>query len=347
MTAQQAKLADLPAGLMPPAIVRGPVASTADVLSEVLRAVRLSGSVFLDARFGAPFGVISPARWDAAQPTAHLRHASVFHLIAEGRCMLQTAQGEVFQLETGDAVLLPFTAAHRLWAGNPERFVDAVEVLAPGPIDGIYTSRFSGGDGEKTRFVCGLLESAEMLAAPLFRSLPPVVIEHTGDDPMTGMMVATVREILRQLDDAQAGAPLMLGRLMELLFVETLRRHAAKLPPGATGLLAGLADPVIGRALQAIHADPARRWDLEGLAREAGASRTLLAERFNAVLGKPPIEYLAGWRLQLAGERLREGPDNIARVAEHVGYDSEAAFARAFKRAMGVSPGRWRSGVVG
>lgn len=334
MTVQQAKIADLPPG------------GAADVLSEVLRAVRLSGSVFLDGRFAAPFGVISPARWDGVQPLAHLRHVSVFHLIAEGRCTLQTAQGAIVPLEAGDAVLLPFTAEHRLWAGDPEHFIDAMSLVKPGAIEGVYTCHVAGA-GEETRAVCGLLESAEMLAAPLFRSLPHVLVEHTRDDPLTGMMASTAAEILRQVDAAQPGASLLLGRLMEMLFIETLRRHAARLPPDATGFLAALNDPVTGRALQAIHAEPARRWDLETLAREAGASRTLLAERFNAVLGKPPIEYLAAWRLQLAAERLRERGDTIARVAEHVGYDSEAAFSRAFKRAMGVSPGRWRSGVVG
>jgi len=158
------------------------------------------------------------------------------------------------------------------------------------------------------------------------------------------MLAGTVGEILRQLDAAQPGAPLLLGRLMELLFVEVLRRHAARLPAGATGLLAALNDPIVGRALKAIHAEPTRRWTVEALAREAGASRTVLAERFNAVLGKPPIEYIAGWRLQLAGERLRETGEPIALVAEQAGYESEAAFSRAFKRMMGVSPGRWRAG---
>jgi AraC-like DNA-binding protein len=340
MTALQAKLADLPQH------AAGAVGGRAnpDVLSEVLRAVRLSGSVFLDGRFAAPFGVISPARWDGTLPAAHMRHASVFHLVVEGHCRMETAEGGVFDLAGGDVVLLPFTAEHKFWAGDPDGFMDATDLVKPGLVDGVYTCHLRG-DGEETRFVCGLLESGEMLAAPLFRSLPHVLIDHTNDDPLTGMLAKTAAEILRQLELGEPGAPLLLGRLMELLFVEVLRRHASRLPPGATGLRAALNDPVIGRALQAIHAEPARRWDLESLAREAGASRTLLAERFNAVVGKPPIEYLAGWRLQLAAERLRACNDSIGRVAEHVGYDSEAAFSRAFKRVMGESPGRWRRGV--
>jgi len=315
-----------------------------DVLSEVLRAVRLNGSVFMDGRFAAPFGVISPARWDAIQPMAHLRHVSVFHLIAAGGCMLETADGTRCELKVGDVVLMPFTAAHRFWAGEPDRFVEADEVVVEGSIEGVATVSVTG-KGDATRLVCGFLESSEMLATPLFRTLPHLLVERTEGDPVTGMLARTVGEILHQLELARPGAPLLLGKLMELLFVEVLRRHAARLPEGSTGLLAALNDPIVGRTLQAIHAHPARRWNIELLAREAGASRTVLAERFNAVLGKPPIEYVAGWRLQIAAERLRTGTDSIARIAEAVGYESEAAFGRAFKRVLGMSPGRWRASV--
>lgn len=332
MTAQPRNIADPPPGT---------AGQGADVLTEVLRAVRLNGSVFMSGVFATPFGVISPTRWSDTEAMAHLRHASVFHLITEGGCWLQTAEGTRCELSAGDVVLMPFTAEHRFWSGDPNGFVHAETLVRPGPIEGVDTIRYGEG-GEHTRIVCGFLESAEMLAAPLFRSLPHLLVERT-DDALTGMLASTVGEILRQLDAAQPGAQLLLGRLMELLFVEVLRRHAARLPTGATGLLAALNDPVVGRALKAIHADPAHRWTVEALAKEAGASRTVLAERCNAVLGKPPIEYVAGWRLQLAAEHLRESNDSLALVAERAGYESEAAFSRAFKRAMGVSPGRWRS----
>jgi AraC-like DNA-binding protein len=134
----------------------------------------------------------------------------------------------------------------------------------------------------------------------------------------------------------------MLGRLMELLFVEVQRRHVVRLPAESTGWLAALNDPIVGRALALVHADPARRWTAEDLARESGSSRTVLAERFNAFLGKPPIEYVISWRIQLAAERLRGSRDGIAMIAADVGYESEAAFNRAFKRVTGVTPGRWR-----
>ena len=134
----------------------------------------------------------------------------------------------------------------------------------------------------------------------------------------------------------------MLGRLMELLFVEVLRRYAMQLPQSAKGWFAALNDPIVGRALQFVHAEPARRWTVDDLAREAGASRTVLAERFNAVLGQAPIEYVTGWRMQMAADRIRNGHDSLAAIAADVGYESEAAFNRAFKRVTGVTPGRWR-----
>ena len=127
--------------------------------------------------------------------------------------------------------------------------------------------------------------------------------------------------------------------------MEVLRRHASRMPDGSKGLLAALSDPVVGRALQLVHADPARRWTAESLAHEAGTSRTVLGERFNTLLGRPPIDYLVGWRIQLAADRLRHSKDGLARIAADIGYESEAAFSRAFKRVTGVSPGRWREGA--
>jgi len=154
----------------------------------------------------------------------------------------------------------------------------------------------------------------------------------------------TIGELLAKVDSLTPGTEVILGRMMELLFVELLRRHAGRLPPGSKGLLAALNDPLVGRALHLLQADAARRWTTDELAREVGASRTVLGERFNAVLGKPPIEYLTGWRIQLAADRLRNGREAIARIAVDSGYESEAAFNRAFKRVTGLTPGRWRDG---
>jgi AraC-like DNA-binding protein len=267
----------------------------------------------------------------------------VFHLVAEGSCLLQTGDGPVCELRRGDMVLLPFTSEHRLWSGEPEQFGFGPDLMSEGPVNGVSVVSHGGG-GEVTRLVCGFLESAELLGAPLFRSLPALLVERTDGDALAGALAGTAAEILRLVETAAPGTPFLLGRLMELLFAEMLRRHAAGLPADAGGVLAAMRDPLVARAMSLLHAQPARRWTLEELAAEAATSRTVLAERFNRVLGKPPIEYLTAWRIQLAAERLRSNPDPLARVAESVGYDSEAAFSRAFKREMGVSPGAWRSG---
>lgn len=333
MTETPLSFADTPAR---PARTAGP-----DVLSEMLRAVRLSGSVFFNGLFTAPFSVISPKRWDEGTPMAHLRHISIFHLIVRGACTFELATGEQREIGAGDILLLPFADQHKFWSGDPLEIAFAPDIIHPGPIEGVWTVRYGGG-GDETQVVCGYLESSECLFAPVFRTLPKLVVDRTGDDKIGALIASTVREIVALVDAAMPGSQLMLGRLMELLFVEFLRRHVARLPAGATGWLAALNDPIVGRALQLVHAAPARRWTADDLAREAGSSRTVLAERFNALLGKPPIEYVTSWRIQLAADRLRNGQDGIASIAADVGYESEAAFNRAFKRVTGVTPGRWR-----
>jgi AraC family transcriptional regulator, alkane utilization regulator len=314
-----------------------------DLLVEMLRTLRLTGSVFLNARFSAPFGVVSPKRYDATTPMAHLRHVSVFHLIAAGSCTIEIATGERRTVSAGDILLLPFADAHTFWNGDFHEKAFGPDLMRPGPADGVGTIVYGGG-GETTRMVCGFIESEELLFAPVFRSLPPLVVDHTGDDKVSALITSTVKEILALTDAAAGGTALMLGRMMELLFIEVLRRYAAQLPPSATGWFAALNDPIVGRALQAVHHEPARRWTVDDLAREACSSRTVLAERFNALMGQAPIEYVTGWRMQLAAERIRSSSESLSAIAADVGYESEAAFNRAFKRVTGVTPGRWRDG---
>jgi AraC-like DNA-binding protein len=313
-----------------------------DVLADMLRAVRLTGAIFLKARFTEPFAVLSPQRYDPSIPMAHLRHVSIFHYVASGGCMMETASGARRELKPGDLVLLPFAAEHKLWRGDAE-FVPASRIVNPDSKEGVWSFSHGGG-GTETRFVCGFIESAEMMFAPMFRSLPEMVIDRADDEAVGSGIARTIDDLLARVDSLTPGAEMILGRMMELLFVELLRRHAGRLPEGSKGVLAALNDPLVGRALQLMQADPARRWTTDELAREAGASRTVLGERFNSVLGKPPIEYLTSWRIQLAADRLRNGRDAIARIAVDSGYESEAAFNRAFKRVTGLTPGRWREG---
>lgn len=319
--------------------------ATADVLSQMLRAVRLTGSVFFGGTFTSPFGIVSPSRWDESTPLARLRHISIFHLIAAGRCIFEHANGERREVAAGDLLLLPFAGEHRFWSGTPAKFAFASELVRPSPIEGVDAVAYGGG-GDETRLVCGYIESSEFLFTPVFRALPPMLVEHTGGDKVSALMASTTREIAALVEAETPGSQMILGRMMELLFVEVLRRHVSRLPAGSTGWLAALNDAVVGRALALVHAEPARKWTTDDLAREAGTSRTVLAERFKALLGRPPIDYVTSWRIQLASERLRNGGDSIAGIAADVGYESEAAFNRAFKRETGLTPGRWRDGII-
>ncbi len=312
-----------------------------DVLSETLRTVRLAGSVFLNARFTEPFGVVSPKQYDARTPLAHLRHISIFHLIAAGGCTIETASGERRAVETGDVLLLPFADAHKFWRGDFIEMAFGPDLMRPGPVNGLWSINHGGG-GDTTRMVCGFIELAEFVFAPVFRSLPPLLVGRTGDGKVSALITSTVREILELADAATPGTELLLGRLMELLFIEVIRHYAAQLPETASGWFAGLNDPIVGKALQLVHRDPVRRWTVEDLAREVGTSRTVLAERFHVLLGKAPIEYVTSWRMQLASDRLRSGTESIGTIAADVGYEFEAAFNRAFKRVTGVTPGAWR-----
>jgi AraC-like DNA-binding protein/mannose-6-phosphate isomerase-like protein (cupin superfamily) len=312
-----------------------------DVLAEMLRAVRLTGSVYLNACFTAPFGIVSPKHFDGRTPMAHLRHVSIFHLISAGECSVELATGEQRKISAGDILLMPFADTHKFWNGRPAELAAAVDVVRPGRLKGMWNINHGGG-GQETRMICGFIESSEVLLTPVFRTLPPLLVERTEDDQASALIASTVRQIIVMTENAAPGTELMLGRLMELLFVEVVRRYAASLPPSAKGWFAALNEPVVGRALQFMHREPARRWTVDDLAHKAGSSRTVLAERFQAVLGQAPIEYLTSWRMQLAAERLRAGAEGLAVIAADVGYDSEAAFNRAFKRVTGVTPGRWR-----
>ena len=323
---------------------RAATAPSPDVLSDVLRAVRLTGAVFLSARFTEPFGVVSPKSFDPGLPMAHLRHISIFHLISAGSCTIEMASGTRRHVAKGDILLLPFAGEHRFWNGDAPDMALAQEIVRKGPLDGIWAVEHGGG-GAETKMVCGFIESSELLFAPFFRTLPDLLVEQVGDQAVGALLATTVQEVLSLVEAATPGTQMMLGRMMEILFIEVLRRHAARLASGDTGLLSALNDPIVGRALQSIHLEPARKWTAADLAREAGTSRTVLADRFNALLGRPPIDYVLSWRIQLAADRLRNSRDPLAAIAADVGYESEAAFSRAFKRVTGISPGRWREGA--
>ena len=177
---------------------------SADVLSEMLRAVRLTGSVFLNGRFTEPFGLIAPSRYDPSLPMARMRHISIFHLIASGGCTVETASGVRRDVKAGDILLMPFADEHKLWSGHAPRMELAASLFHQGPVEGIWNVAHGGG-GAETRIVCGYIKSSELLFTPLFRSLPELLVEQTGEGRVGALIASTVREIL-VLADAAAPA---------------------------------------------------------------------------------------------------------------------------------------------
>ncbi len=335
----------------PPLLTETPGASghtpgltpASDLLSDLLRVVRLAGSVFFKADYGAPFGVSSDGRLTVEDLLGGTRprHITVFHLVAEGRCWLDRPGYERVLLSKGDVMMLPFGDYHAL--GNGDAPVVPAASLVAHSREGVMTAvARHGGDGELTTIVCGYVQSGDLFFNPVFRDLPSLLIERTAQEPVTSLLATTVRQLLTEVDALRPGSREMLGRMMEMLFFEMVRRYVSSLPKGSLGWLGALADPLVSRSLHVLHADPMRDWTVEQLAAAAGTSRSVLAERFKAVLGQPPIQYLAGWRLQLATNLLRDASRSIAEIAGEVGYESEAAFNRAFKRHLGMPPGAWR-----
>jgi AraC-like DNA-binding protein len=190
--------------------------------------------------------------------------------------------------------------------------------------------------------VCGYLACDVSLYDTVLAALPRVMIVNMSDGPGAQWLTSSVQFSLTEAAGQRAGAGTVLAKLSELMFVEAIRRHIESLPPGQTGWLAGLRDRFVGKTLALIHSKPARAWTVDELAGAVGLSRSALAERFTGMVGQPPMQYLTRWRLQLAANLLSTGNRNVASVAADVGYDSEAAFSRAFKRALGTTPAAWR-----
>ena len=316
-----------------------------DALSDVLKSVRLEGAVYLNAEFTAPWCVRGELGFASVRERlAGADHVAFFHFLTEGACKVRLAEGgEVLDAVAGDLILLPREGKHLMGTdlhlapmeGNAEITPD------PGSDAELFQMRHGGG-GAATRFVCGYLALSRSVFRPLFEALPHVLRIPIGDGPTSTLLRELLRAGVRESSDARPGAGSALAKLAEFMFVEAMRRYVDKLPPEGKGWLAGVRDPHVGRALSLLHADPERAWTVDRLAREAALSRSALAERFTQLVGESPIQYLTRWRLALAAQALRSGSDAIARIAEHSGYESEAAFNRAFKREFGVPPAAWR-----
>lgn len=315
-----------------------------DALSDVLRVVRLTGGVFLDARFSAPWslsGRIEPA--DFAPFLDSPAEVIGFHYVVEGRLMAQVEGGPSIELKQGEIVLLPRNAVHILASALDIEPFPAKDVVVQPPGAGIYQVAYGGG-GEETHIVCGYLGS-DIAKNALLEALPSMLTLNVADTPGGAWIAQSFAYAAQQLATPEAGAATIIGKLSELMFVEAVRRYIDGLPPQECGWLAGLRDPAVGRALALMHTKPAHGWTAEDLASAVNMSRSAFADRFTHLIGAPPMRYLTNWRMQLAASKLRDTRQSIAQIAFDVGYESEAAFTRAFRREMGQPPAAWRKQV--
>jgi AraC-like DNA-binding protein len=319
------------------------VGMTTDVLSEVLRAIHLTGAVFFDFELRAPWVAEAPASRDiAARVMPGAQRVLEYHWIAQGACWGNAMGAEPIRLREGDLIIFPQGDAHVLSSAPGMRGTPDLSMFArpSTPLPLFYEM---GGDGpDRARIVCCFLGCDERPYNPLIAALPPVIHLAASKVPSTIAWLGTLLSAaVTESRAASPGSENVLARLSELLFVETIRRYLSTLGPEQTGWLAGLRDPIVGQALRALHGSPREPWTVERLARHVGLSRSMLSERFTAMVGDPPMLYLARWRMQLASHRLLAGA-SVAVVADAVGYQSEAAFSRTFKKFMGEAPGTWR-----
>jgi AraC-like DNA-binding protein len=315
---------------------------SSDTLSDLLQAVRLTGAVFFDVEAAAPWARIQPpGPTIASSVLPGVQHLISYHAVTSGTCFGGLVDAEPVRLEAGDVIVFPHGDAHVMSsAPDVPAQVDLDAYKAPDsqlPV----TVRFEEA-GAHTHLVCGFLGCDVRPFNPLLGALPRVLHVRSGEGPHGGWLSQFVQVAVAESRTKRSGGESVLGRMSELLFVEAVRRHLESLPEEQTGWLAGLRDPQVGRALSLLHARPGFGWTLPGLARDAGLSRSALAERFTHLLGQPPMQYLACWRMQIAAGLLSQG-SKVASVAREVGHDSEAAFSRAFKKLVGRSPATWRA----
>ena len=315
----------------------------ADALSDVLRTVRLTGAIF--------FEVTARASWVAEQPRRDMilprilpgaEHLIAYHVVTEGRCFANIVGGEPIAVDAGEVIVFtngdPHVVSSRPGMRADSKGRSATEAAAAGRLPCLVNY---GEDGPiSAKLVCGFLACDARPFNPLLDNLPPAIKVSAEEDG--AWLGPFTRFAMMETVNRRAGSDSVLARLSELMFIAVLRRYLETLPPEQAGWLAGLRDPFIGKALSALHGQPAQNWTIEELAREVGLSRSVLAERFTSLVGIPPMQYLAKWRMQIAAALLSGGRANVATIAAEIGYESEAAFSRAFKKMVGMPPSDWR-----
>jgi AraC-like DNA-binding protein len=341
---------DRDTGMRPVSSDGGAVAA-APLLVHALDRLRLEGAIFFRSEFSEPFSVDSTPNRVADQLHPGAERVLLFHIVARGGCWVSGPNGDRHRAEEGDIIVVPYGDDHTLAGESPAERVSLLTLLSPPPWATMPTIEF-GGDGATTSFVCGYLVSDDPLLDPRLSVFPPVFVVRLPDPAGRRWVEASVTYAMQGVvPEAGATGGVVSTRLPELVVIEVLKTHLAKAPAADHGWLAALRDPVLAPALAALHAEPERRWTVGEIAAQSSVSRSLLDERFRQVLGRSPIRYLAEWRMHLARELLASTDTTVFVIARRVGYDSEEAFSRAFKREHGASPSHWRAtraaGLVG
>ncbi len=336
-----------------------------DILSDALRVVRLTGAIFFNAELSSPWAFYSPPGEELRR---HLHSSSecltLFHILEQGHCWISLDGVTAFQMHQGDAIVFPHASSHimsSLQAPPPSSVHPVpIDLIMNASKDRIPSLAF-GGDGERSRFICGYLQCDQRFN-PLVASLPvflwlchdhgddSLVVTENGNFPPSCILPiekghwleTTLQYTIQEVCKGNPGNAAMSARLLEVMFVEVLRRYMQQLPSAYDGWLAAVRDRSVGHVLQLMHTQPERIWTVEDLATEAAISRSSLAQRFTSLVGETPMQYLAGWRMQLAKHMLRETNLSIGEIAARIGYTSEVAFNHAFKRHIGQPPVTWR-----
>ena len=315
-----------------------------DVLSEVLKVVKLQGALFFNGEFSAPWRVRAG---DSCRKMAPLLapgagHVILYHLLTEGRARVRLDDGSHLDMSAGDIVIFPHGDPHTIENGAATEMMDYSRALADVLAQGLKVYR-RGGGGEVTKFVCGFMACDPDLSKVFLNGLPTLFKVNVRQDGAGRWLENSIRFSVDEAPGYRPGSEAVLAKLSEALFVETLRAYISDLPPEQTGWLAGARDAEVGKTLALMHRSPAHPWTLASLAKEAGISRSVLAERFRHYLNEPPMAYLTRWRLQLGAQMLTSTNHSVVQIAAEVGYESEAAFNRAFKREFEVPPARFRN----
>jgi AraC-like DNA-binding protein len=309
-------------------------------LQLALPSLQLDGAIFFRSEFTESWAYESPPVAD--QLADALRSGAerllIFHVVARGSCWVSLADGERHHAEAGDVIVIPYGDPHRMGGHAPAELVPFLSLFDPPPWKTLPLLRHGGG-GDRTDVVCGYLHSTDPLFDPKMRALPPLFVVRPPDGPARRWVGSSIDYAMSLAEGGTAPSP---TRIPELLLLEILRLHLASAPAAERGWITALRDQALAPALAKLHTEPERRWTVAELASEVAVSRSLLDQRFRDVLGLSPIRYLTGWRMHVAADLLSSTELGVGQVAHRVGYDSEEAFSRAFKRHLGASPKTWR-----